>query len=848
MRIREDTTVVRFADSEEAVIRETVERMSFTDDDQMRLVEDTSLIQMSSGDAFQMVEEPSLIKFNDGEAGPQGETGEGVPAGGSTGEVLKKKSNTDYDTEWGEGGGSGNVVSVFGRDGAVVAEEEDYSAFYDELGAAEDEVEAHEYEYDHDDIALNTDKRHDAATVSGDGIDISGQDISLDIGTDADEVARGNHLHTGVYDPAGSAAAVASDLADHEADEANPHSVTAAQAGADPTGTAAAEVAAHEYEYDHDAYEAHLIDETNPHSVTASQAGADPSGTASAAVASHESTYDHDDIALNTADRHKAASVSGNGISIAGQQISLDIGTGASQVAAGDHLHTGVYDPIGSADAAVDAHEYEYDHGAYDSHLEDEANPHSVTLAQVGADGISNTRFPISNGSALVESLLGMTLTGAALALAGTLTAPRSLTMPDRDVDMGSLVTGYSNLDDANRIVVSDGAGGLTESNLSISATTLSGATVIDTAAAEDLELKYNGSTQLQISSTFSYLNNTLLFPSSADYIAVRNFGDTSYIQVFDVFASNELAVGYSSAHDGLVLGISSKPIYPYNGLTFWGGYFIDSGSANDLAFKRDGSTILTLESDGFTSLADTDAIYNAGRCKFGYVGGGYTDTAGFGHLDHFGPATVALRADSTGAVRLQSDGQTLWLVAGTTMEASAGGTDVFAFSSSLCQFKVNVIHGSGLYFRPADVTGQALGTTTYKWQVYTDYLYLAGNARILNNNPLTWRNAANSAWLTGIVINGSDELSVGYCTSVDSSAAKDLALKRNGSTIASVVSAGVNLASGKVLQVNGTQVVGARVVDGDLGNTPNTGDTDTDDMIQALADLVISHGLGATS
>ncbi len=42
-----------------------------------------------------------------------GPAGTGVPAGGTTGQVLAKNSNTDYDTEWvtgGGGGGSGDVV------------------------------------------------------------------------------------------------------------------------------------------------------------------------------------------------------------------------------------------------------------------------------------------------------------------------------------------------------------------------------------------------------------------------------------------------------------------------------------------------------------------------------------------------------------------------------------------------------------------------------------------------------------------------------------------------------------------------------------------------------------------
>ena len=35
--------------------------------------------------------------------GPKGDEGVGVPAGGTTGQILKKKSSNDYDTEWGDG-------------------------------------------------------------------------------------------------------------------------------------------------------------------------------------------------------------------------------------------------------------------------------------------------------------------------------------------------------------------------------------------------------------------------------------------------------------------------------------------------------------------------------------------------------------------------------------------------------------------------------------------------------------------------------------------------------------------------------------------------------------------------
>ena len=48
-----------------------------------------------------------------GTNGTDGTDGVGVPAGGTTGQVLKKKSNTDYDTEWSdEEGGGGAATEV----------------------------------------------------------------------------------------------------------------------------------------------------------------------------------------------------------------------------------------------------------------------------------------------------------------------------------------------------------------------------------------------------------------------------------------------------------------------------------------------------------------------------------------------------------------------------------------------------------------------------------------------------------------------------------------------------------------------------------------------------------------
>lgn len=49
-----------------------------------------------------------------GDKGDKGDTGEGVPTGGSTGQVLAKRSGTDYDVYWKNesGGGGGSTVVI----------------------------------------------------------------------------------------------------------------------------------------------------------------------------------------------------------------------------------------------------------------------------------------------------------------------------------------------------------------------------------------------------------------------------------------------------------------------------------------------------------------------------------------------------------------------------------------------------------------------------------------------------------------------------------------------------------------------------------------------------------------
>jgi len=68
-----------------------------------------------------------LREEDSGSPGADGADGVGVPTGGTTGQVLKKASNDDFDTEWGAGG-SGAVDSVNGQTGTVVLDASDVGA------------------------------------------------------------------------------------------------------------------------------------------------------------------------------------------------------------------------------------------------------------------------------------------------------------------------------------------------------------------------------------------------------------------------------------------------------------------------------------------------------------------------------------------------------------------------------------------------------------------------------------------------------------------------------------------------------------------------------------------------
>ena len=69
--------------------------------------------------------------FIRGEKGEKGDTGEGVPSGGTTGQVLSKKSATDYDTRWVNPPAAG-VNSINGKTGDVTLWASDVGALPDD--------------------------------------------------------------------------------------------------------------------------------------------------------------------------------------------------------------------------------------------------------------------------------------------------------------------------------------------------------------------------------------------------------------------------------------------------------------------------------------------------------------------------------------------------------------------------------------------------------------------------------------------------------------------------------------------------------------------------------------------
>ena len=186
-----------------------------------------------------------------GPTGPQGErgpSGYGVVAGGSTGYVLAKASNADYDTQWVAAGAAPPVDSVDGRTGVVTLTD-----LYDAAGAASAaQTAAESYA---DGLAVNYDAAGAAAAAQSaaqsyaDGLAVNydaagsasaaqaaaqsyadGLAVNYDAaGAAAAAQSAAQSYADGLavnYDPAGSAAAVAGDLSSHESATTTVHGIS----------------------------------------------------------------------------------------------------------------------------------------------------------------------------------------------------------------------------------------------------------------------------------------------------------------------------------------------------------------------------------------------------------------------------------------------------------------------------------------------------------------------------------------------------------------------------------------------------------------------------------------------
>lgn len=160
-----------------------------------------------------------------------------------------------------------------------------------------------------------------------------GDSATLNVGTTAGTVAAGNHNHSGVYEPAGTAAsAVSAHVSD--LDPHTQYQLMTARAAANGYAPLDSNTRlAHTY-----------VDVPSANSILG------VSGTAGAATLISCTAAGRAIIGAADAPAQRTA------LSLGGS-ATLNVGTTAGTVAAGDHNHSGVYDTFGSAASAVSAHE-----------------------------------------------------------------------------------------------------------------------------------------------------------------------------------------------------------------------------------------------------------------------------------------------------------------------------------------------------------------------------------------------------------------------------------------------------------------------------------------------------------
>lgn len=325
----------------------------------------------------------------------------------------------------------------------------------------------------------------------------------------------------------------------------------------------------------------HLGSTSNPHSVTAAQAGADPAGTAASAVSAHSGAVDpHGDrsFATSAVSTHAALTTGVHGLGGASQ---LNVGTTAGTVAAGDHAHTGTYQPLATVltnttAAFTTAQETKL------SGIETAADVTDAGNVGTAIDGATAKTTPVDADTVpLIDSAAGNVLKKLSWAnikataktyfdtlyqaASATLTTWAGIT-PGTGIATALAV----NVGTAGAPVVNGGALGTPSSGTLTNATGLPPAGITQSGATSNQVLTWNGSAwapatpsagspagssgqmQYNNASAFGAAN---LWRESADIIALRNSTTAQTFYVYGTYtdASNYVRLTLSNPSSGVV-------------------------------------------------------------------------------------------------------------------------------------------------------------------------------------------------------------------------------------------------------------------------------------------------------
>ena len=356
-----------------------------------------------------------------------------LPPGGATGEVLTKQSGTDGDADWQTA--SGGVASVNTKTGAVVLNPDDLSdtATTNKFVTAADKTKL-------SNLTGTNSGDQDLSGLVPSTRTVAGKPLSSNVTLVPGDVGAATAAQGATAD------AAAADLATHEADVANPHTVTKSQVGlsnADNTSDVAKPVSS--------ATQTALnakADTSSLATVATSGDAGDLTGTLPSAVlpplgitdttvvadqaAMLALTAQRGDVAIRT-DNSKTYILSTDSPTTLADWKELTA-TGAVSSVAGktgtvslDKTDVGLSNVDNTADASKpissatqSALDLKANDSALTSHTSDTANPHAVTKAQVGLGSVDNTADTAKPVSSAQQSALDLKAPLASPAFTGT--------------------------------------------------------------------------------------------------------------------------------------------------------------------------------------------------------------------------------------------------------------------------------------------------------------------------------------------------------------------------------------------------------------------------------------------